>query len=117
MTSTNVPPFHSTARRTAVHHNTSWCSAGAKIKHENRASGTGDRPLCSQCGEPFKSNELTEEFIAALCARARRARFEQGLPERLEHLPTLEYIADILDEALEAKARQERHQALLDGRA
>ena len=32
-----------------VHHNNTNCNTGNNIERENRRSGTGNRPLCSEC--------------------------------------------------------------------
>jgi hypothetical protein len=40
-------PWHSI--RASVHHNNTSCNTGNNIESENRRSGTGDKPLCSEC--------------------------------------------------------------------
>ena len=38
-----------------VHHNNEHCKAGQSIAAENRAAGTGGRPLCGICKRPSKT--------------------------------------------------------------
>lgn len=46
-----VAPFHSTALNAPkVHHNNSSCTEGNNIEAKNKASGTGNHPLCAHCG-------------------------------------------------------------------
>jgi hypothetical protein len=40
-------PWHSILRN--VHHNNTNCNTGNNIERENRRSGTGGKPLCSEC--------------------------------------------------------------------
>lgn len=40
-------PWHSVLR--TVHHNNTNCNTGNNIERENRRSGTGGKPLCSEC--------------------------------------------------------------------
>jgi len=40
-------PWHSI--KAAVHHNNSDCNTGNNIETENLRSGTGGKPLCSEC--------------------------------------------------------------------
>jgi hypothetical protein len=42
-----VPAFHSAKER--HHHNNSKCGPGSEIPRTNRLSGTGNKPLCSDC--------------------------------------------------------------------
>lgn len=44
-----VSPFRSKLPETKVHHNNDECTLGNNIEQENRVSGTGGLPLCSQC--------------------------------------------------------------------
>ena len=40
-------PWHSIKQ--FVHHNNTDCNTGNNIERENRCSGTGGKPLCSEC--------------------------------------------------------------------
>jgi hypothetical protein len=40
-------PWHSI--KSSVHHNNTNCNTGNNIERENRRSGTGGKPLCSEC--------------------------------------------------------------------
>ncbi len=40
-------PWHSI--KSNVHHNNSNCNTGNNIEAENRRTGTGGKPLCSEC--------------------------------------------------------------------
>ncbi len=40
-------PWHSIKQ--FVHHNNTDCNTGNNIERENRRSGTGGKPLCSEC--------------------------------------------------------------------
>ena len=40
-------PWHSIKQY--VHHNNTDCNTGNNIELENRRSGTGGKPLCSEC--------------------------------------------------------------------
>lgn len=40
-------PWHSIKQ--SVHHDNTSCNTGNNIESENRRSGTGGKPLCSEC--------------------------------------------------------------------
>ena len=42
-----VSPWHSI--KANVHHDNNNCNTGNNIESENRRSGTGGKPLCSEC--------------------------------------------------------------------
>lgn len=49
-----VPPFHTTnaeypPSHREVHHDQSECHYGKSIKVQDRADGTGGKPLCKEC--------------------------------------------------------------------
>ena len=45
-----VAPFHSKKKSDRnVYHNNDKCTEGNNIEKENRAPGTGGRPLCEHC--------------------------------------------------------------------
>jgi hypothetical protein len=42
-------PWHSIKQN--VHHDNTNCNTGNNIEKENLRSGTGNKPLCSECAE------------------------------------------------------------------
>lgn len=42
-----ISPWHSIKQ--SVHHNNTNCNTGNNIEKENKQSGTGGKPLCSEC--------------------------------------------------------------------
>lgn len=44
-----VSPWYSVLTSAHVHHNNTRCTTGNNIERENRRSGTGGKPLCSEC--------------------------------------------------------------------
>ncbi|MEF3405281.1 hypothetical protein [Agromyces sp. CCNWLW203] len=44
---TKTSPWHSV--NSDVHHNNTSCNTGNNIERENRRSGDGGKPLCSEC--------------------------------------------------------------------
>lgn len=45
-----VSPFHSISpNNRKVHHDNSSCTEGNNIESQNKRSGTGGHPLCSNC--------------------------------------------------------------------
>ncbi len=48
-----------------VHHNNSRCKAGQEARGKYERSGTGGKPLCSECA---RLNELDAEDFADDCA-------------------------------------------------